>query len=95
MRKDFIRKYSYEQNDLFYLSPYCRVEIESDNLIVWQAVFDQSLQIKCEESVSRELINELSCGTTEEKIKKIMSNIMTEIETETFIRECMRAGVIE
>ncbi len=93
--KNIMRIYTYDRKDRYYLSPYCRIGIESDRTVLMQTLFDRMLILKAEESLSKKLLDLLSEGCTKEEIRALFHSVISDDETDAFINECLRAGIVE
>ena len=68
-----MRKYSEDQKNLYYLSPYTAVKVFDGSVFVHQRLFDLTDQIQISQDVIGNLLNGLSTGITEIKLKDMLS----------------------
>lgn len=89
-----MRVFSHDQAHRFYLSPYAKVTVKQDSLIIHQTVFNSTALLKCSEKAASELLNMLSDGAEENMLLTFFESY-AEGEADRILYSWIRAGVIE
>lgn len=90
-----MRKYSEDQKDLYYLSPYTAVKVFDGSVFVHQRLFDLTDQIQISQDVIGNLLNGLSTGITEIKLKDMLSKDGFIKDPDNVIIRWMQMGILE
>lgn len=58
----------HENSNLFFLSPYTRVSMQGEYLVIYQTLFNQTVRLCCSSTVAKNFLNCISEGRTEKEI---------------------------
>jgi hypothetical protein len=90
-----MREYSKDKLGAIHLSPYVSVDLRDSALRIRQTAFDCALLLPAPQELSRELLDRLSEGATEEEILSLLTGGFTHTGAKTLLEQMMKAGIIE
>ena len=90
-----MRKFSDDQKDLYYLSPYTAVKKNNGYIFMHQRLFDVTDILMMSSAAGDTLLNKLGSGITETQLKDLLSADGFTTNPDCVITRWMQMGILE
>ena len=91
-----MRVFSPDDAGSLWLSPYTRINVQEDRLLIHQTLFDRVAVLNCPPAFSTRLLDLLSCGATEDEGLSLLVSLMhEEAPARELIETWLQIGVLE
>lgn len=90
-----MRKFSEDQKDLYYLSPYTTIKVMKDAVLINQRLFNTLESLQISQSAAIPLLDGLNAGITEIQLIELLLKDGNVEEPEILIKNWIQKGILE